>query len=194
VGSARNTGIAALWRDPVLAVLLALLIAPGCKREPPARPGEPVTAVVEGRREITIGPRTTNVLGNPTKVRGYRILSPFAPNFEELEKTRPLIDGYPVLAEAPVRMDTARKIAAILLDPDSYDRAYEMDCVFEPGYALRFERGSDVVDVIICFKCSDLDIVPAKSLREKTATQPFGRVAKSLYGVVSEVFPEQGDG
>lgn len=108
-------------------------------------------------------------------------MSPFAKDFERFKNTKSLIDEYPILAAAPVEARTAQKISDILLDPNSYDSSYATACLFEPGHALRFERNSDVVDVIICFKCGDLDILPSKAIGEKGTMQPFGKVAKPLY-------------
>jgi hypothetical protein len=128
------------------------------------------------------------VLGRPTRVRAYRVLSPFAPDLETLRKTRPLIDEHPILEEAPVPAATAAAVGAILLDPDTYDPSYGTDCNFDPRYALRFERGRDHVDVVICFKCEDLDVIPAPQLGEQRTIRPFGRAAKPLYDAVTALF------
>lgn len=171
-----------------LASLSAFL---NCHRDHAVLPGQPLVEQVDGRQEVLLGPRTTAVIGSPSRVRAYRVLSPFAPNFESLQKKKPLLQEYPILAEARVSTTTAQKIAGILLTASSYDPAYATDCLFEPGYAVRFERATDIVDVVICFKCGDVDILPHESLREKAATTlPFGRVSQQLYEAITEIFPE----
>lgn len=86
------------WYYFASAFLIALAVLPRCQRDHPARPGEPVVEHIDGRPEVLIGPRTSKVLGDPTSVRAYLVMSPFAKSFERLKKTKPLIDQYPILA------------------------------------------------------------------------------------------------
>jgi hypothetical protein len=50
------------------------------------------------------------------------------------------------------------KAAGLLLDPMSY--GHRKRCGFAPGVALRFWKGSQHVDVLLCFHCSDLVVLP----------------------------------
>ena len=174
-----------------LILIMSILAISACERTKPSQPGKPVVQKLDNGTEVVVGPRTSEILGRPDQVRAYRIMMPFDPSFAAAQKTHPLIGGYPILAEAPVSSGTYQKISALLLDPSSYDPNYAFDCLFKPRHALRFQRGTDTVDVIICFECSDLDIIPSPSLRERQTSQPFGRVAKPLYTAMLEVFPER---
>ena len=173
-----------------VAVIIAIAVA--CGKTEHTSSKEPVVELVGGGNEAILGPRSTKVISEPTRVRGYRIISPFDSNFKTAQKTMPLIDEYPILTEAPVARRTSSRIAALLLDRSSYDPSFALTCLFQPRHALRFERGQEFVDVIICFECSDVDIVPAPSLHEQRTTQPFGRVAKPLHDAVSEIFVSEG--
>lgn len=59
--------------------------------------------------------------------------------------------------EQPVALDTAtaRQLSTTLLDTKSY-RGGMTACLFDPAVAFRFSRGSEVVQVLVCFTCSDL--------------------------------------
>lgn len=177
----------------VFLLFAACLVAGAgaCDRAKPAAPGEPVIDRSDLQQPVLLGPRTTLVLGEPTRVRAYRILSPFDPQFGAAQKKQPLIREYPIVKEVPVPPNVAARIAKLLVDPKSYDPDYAMTCLFDPHHALRFERGADAVDVILCFECGDLSVVPSASLREQGTTQPFGRIAKPLYKVIAEVLPEE---
>ena len=167
------------------ALALVLLVA-GCDKPEPVQP-----ARFPERTEPVAGPRTAAVMTSPAKVRAFRVLDPFAPEFEAEKKRRPLIAGLPVLAEAEVDAATAREIATLVLDPESYDPKYAMACLFEPRHVVRFERDAQSVDVVICFECSDLTIEPSASIGEKRTFEAFGKVAGPLSAAVAKIFPEE---
>jgi len=47
------------------------------------------------------------------------------------------------------------ELSSLLLAAESYLPAYKF-CGFQPVIAFRFWRGPDAIDVLICFKCSEL--------------------------------------
>jgi hypothetical protein len=55
----------------------------------------------------------------------------------------------------PVPADVARQLSRLLLSRRSYSDHYTL-CGFDPGVAFRFWKGSDAVDVLVCFTCTDL--------------------------------------
>jgi len=166
--------------------LLACLILLACQQKP-VFPGTPVTRQEEGEVHTLLGSRTTATIGGATSIIGYRIVSPLARDFETLKRTHPLAGGYPVLEQVPVPLPAGREIAAILLNPQTYDQKYQTSCNFDPGYLLTFRRGADSVDVVLCFHCGDLEIVPSNSLREAGTGQPFGQASAKLYRIVTKV-------
>lgn len=179
------------WSHLVSAVLGVLLIA-GCGggREPVA--SGPLTITSGDEQHAIAGARTVAVLANPERVTAFKVLSPFTPNLAELRKGKPSIGGeFVVVAQANVAADVARTMSAVLRDPDTYDRSQQLMCTFDPRHALRFERGADAVEVIICFKCGDLYLIPSASLGENGGIQPFGAGAGELYAAMQKIFPDQ---
>jgi hypothetical protein len=61
------------------------------------------------------------------------------------------------VVERPMRLDpaTARELRRTTLSAQSY-LGGPMACLFQPGLALRFHRGSDRVQVLVCFMCDEL--------------------------------------
>lgn len=172
------------------AALFAVVVFAACSKGEVTRRPHGIVSVFSREREVIIGARTSDVIAAPTRVRAYQIMSPFDRGFDEAKRRMRLMDDeYPILSETAVPANAATHIAALLLDASSYDPAYQTDCNFDPHHALRFERGQDVVDVVICFHCNDLDIVPAPPLKEPRTTQPFGKIAEPLYGEVTHLFP-----
>src|SRR5262245_26748334 len=55
----------------------------------------------------------------------------------------------------PYRARSWRSCRLCLLAAESYLPAYKF-CGFQPVIAFRFWRGPDAIDVLICFKCSEL--------------------------------------
>jgi hypothetical protein len=150
----------------ILVVATALLLLFNCKHR---------------HMEMVMGPRTREVIRRPNSVIAYRIVSPLAPEYEQARRSRPMIDEYPILSESQVSRQKAAEIATILLDDERFDPADALDCVFDPGYVVSFRKDRSIVNVVFCFKCNDLDIVPSQDLGERAVTYPFGKVAKNLY-------------
>lgn len=154
-------------------VAFALLLAASCHRRPPI--------------DYTIlGNRTSVAIATADSVTAFRIVSPLDPQFARDHGTLPSIDDCPILEEKSAPRD---RLAAALLDPQTYGDA--TSCNFDPHHALRFRRGTDSVDVVICFKCGDIDVVPSASLGEPRRSLPInGPGSRALYAAVQEIFPK----
>jgi hypothetical protein len=61
------------------------------------------------------------------------------------------------VVERPVSLDpaTARDMRRTVLSPKSYVGG-PMACMFQPGLALRFHKGRESVQVLVCFLCGEL--------------------------------------
>jgi hypothetical protein len=59
--------------------------------------------------------------------------------------------------ERPVALDssTVRELRRAILKPESY-RGGPLACMFQPGLALRFHKGDDWVQALVCFSCDEL--------------------------------------
>ena len=164
-------------------LLAPILLTIHCWRSEPVAPGKPVV----GKDAVILDAQTTQIIGTPENVRAYRILDPYDPRYPRLKKTHPLIDEqYPILEQKPVAALTSRRIANVLLDPGTYDPDHATDCTFVPSYALEFQRGRDIVTVVICFKCGDLDVI---SPTKRVNFLPFGADDGELWNAISTTFP-----
>jgi hypothetical protein len=154
-------------------------------------PGAPVIRKDYDEARVILGPRTTAVIGNPTQVDGFRIVSPLSREFDAMKKARPSVGEYPILEQVSVPLDVAAMAANTLLTPGTYDPKFMRDCNFDPGYVLRFRRGTSTVQVVICFKCDDVEITPSPDLGETAGTLPAGGGDSGLYDAIMKVFPKQ---
>jgi hypothetical protein len=59
--------------------------------------------------------------------------------------------------ERPVTLhpSAARELRQAILKPESY-RGGPMACMFQPGLALRFHKGGEWVQALVCFSCDEL--------------------------------------
>ena len=53
--------------------------------------------------------------------------------------------------------NAANELNTILADRDVVSLGYGADC-FDPHHAVRFGTGSDQIDIIICFECSNVQV------------------------------------
>ena len=74
-----------------------------------------------------------------------------------VEMTAEGLSGTPRVVERPVPLDpaTARDMRRTVLSTKSYVGG-PMACMFQPGLALRFHKGRDAVQVLVCFLCREL--------------------------------------
>lgn len=177
-----------MTRNFCIAALPFVLLLGGCCGTPVA-PGVPVTRSDDGAVRVILGPRTTAVIGSPTAAEAYKIVSPLSPTFEKMKRERPVVGEYPILERVPLPPAVAAEAATTLLNPRTYDPAFQTGCNFEPGYVLRFRKGGSTVDAAICFKCGDIEFSPSADLGETGTTQPFGKSGTALYDAVMKVFP-----
>jgi hypothetical protein len=101
------------------------------------------------------------------------------------------VDGHPVLARGK---DQGQKFAARLATVLLEDRTLfgKSARCFEPGVAFRMWHGEELVEVLICFECSNLRIISQKSKGKvlKRASGAFGGHAGPLLKLVKEAFPD----
>lgn len=70
--------------------------------------------------------------------------------------TRLVIQGYPVLATSEIiRGQELENFKQLLLRRDGFLFAPPKLCTFEPAIAFRLKRGTEVVEILICFSCDE---------------------------------------
>ncbi|HEV7226132.1 MAG TPA: hypothetical protein VGN42_25720, partial [Pirellulales bacterium] len=105
--------------------------------------GEPAAQLVQ----MFGGAAGLETIRHPDRVEGFRIFD----DPHDRETSFPVTAG-PIL----VAKSDADLISAALLSPDSYGWKYLKGCDPDYGVCLSFFRGSDRVDVALCFFCGVL--------------------------------------
>jgi hypothetical protein len=96
------------------------------------------------------------------------------------------LHGYPIVS-GPLTIDSTdqKTLQLILQSSDTYlTNAVPHDCAFQPGVAFRFKDKS-VVDILVCFKCSELRYYLNGEMIWQTYFKP-----KELEGSVKKIFPK----
>jgi hypothetical protein len=95
-------------------------------------------------------------VAHPDRVESLTVRSLLEPE-SGLEPTPSNLPGpFRILDDpTPIPVETASQLSQLLLANASYLQAYKM-CIFQPGVAFRFWKGTESVDVLVCFSCSDL--------------------------------------
>jgi hypothetical protein len=94
---------------------------------------------------------------SPDRVESLAVRGLIEPSDHSISPTASNLPGrFAILPGAiPVERGLALQVSRIVLDPASYDE-FDKACIFQPGVALRFWKGSKAVDLLICFHCTDL--------------------------------------
>ncbi len=112
---------------------------------------------------LRIGNQTTGILTGATRVETFRVMSQGElenpHNHITVSPTAQKIDGYSVIATGKEQGPPfARKITDILFDEGTYTNE-ALGCTMVPGVVFRVWRGSQSLDVILCFHCGELQTV-----------------------------------
>ena len=96
------------------------------------------------------------------------------------------LHGYPIVS-GPRTIDSTDQKALQLILQNRYTYLENMvphDCAFQPGVAFRFTEKS-VVDILVCFKCSELRYYLNGEVIWQTYFKP-----KELETLVKKIFPQ----
>jgi hypothetical protein len=154
-----------VWRIVGLSAGLFLVGALSAKDK--AEPKDPSDKVKE-----VLGADAIKILKGVTKVEVFRIESG-----REARKGEKKIGEYPITATGKTQGKAfAGQLVKVLFDDDTY-YGQEAKC-FEPGLAYRLWKGKATVEVVICFKCTNLRLTArdakGKVLNESDETPPGG--------------------
>jgi len=97
------------------------------------------------------------------------------------------VAGIPILTQGPsLSREQMEEIRLILTDPRTYNFEESKLCTFEPGVAFLIHRESEVMTLLICFKCDELAI----SIGEGgAATEDFDFARPRLVTLVQQLLP-----
>jgi hypothetical protein len=142
-------------------------------------------ALLMGAAPLTAADQTTEFLASkaleavrtPDRVETLPVESQLGSKGEKAAPTKTSLPGvFRILPEPkPVPADLVPQLSRLFLQRSSYADFYTL-CIFDPGVAFRFWKGSEAVDVLVCFHCSDLgfQVVGApEALGSKLAFDPI---------------------
>jgi hypothetical protein len=80
------------------------------------------------------------------------------------------------------------RLAALLKNPASFTTAGQKFCGFRPGVAYRCGTGSKAIDLLVCFSCDEIAVVPLNGsiVASYSVPQPARDV---LLGLAKELLP-----
>lgn len=106
-------------------------------------------AVVKG----IYGERGIQIISHADRVEIYRLKGRAERMATTDPTTMPMIEDFPIELRGPgISADLAKRMATVLLDEKTY-RGPITNCGFDPHFALRFVRGKEAVNVLMCFHC-----------------------------------------
>ncbi len=157
----------------LLATLLTVLLVGALSRADNPAP-EPPKSAAEHLRAPTVA-----LLKGVTRVEVYRI----NPQLEIRRPVETQIGGYRVTATGKEQGEKfATDLAAILLTDATWLNPNAAKC-FEPGIAFRLWKDKAKVDVLICFKCHNLQVT-SYDAEGKMLVQAFGNMEESSYAAL----------
>ncbi len=143
-----------------------------------------------GAGKNRLGSRTMAVLAGATKVEVFRLDGQeifFAPQPRPEGEKR--VGGYLVTAQGQDQgKEFADRLADILADERTYSDA--RPTCFRPGVAFCVWKGEEVVDVLLCFQCSNFYCGPPKDPADDNACFKDSPRRPDLVRLAKEAFPD----
>lgn len=99
------------------------------------------------------------------------------------------VAGYQVIGQ-PVPLNAAQsaRLAAVARDPAAFD-ATQFEEHLRPGVIYRFGAGADVVDLLVCFSCDKIAVVPAGADAIASTHHITQATRDALLGLAKELLP-----
>ncbi len=121
-----------------------------------------------------------DLLASDAKAEAFRIVPPAPP----APPAGDFLAWKEVAGPVPVPPSTARALAALLMDPASYQDASK-PCVPIPGVKLRYTRGAERGEILFCFECLMLFTYRNGAVAGQAdfdpGARPFARLLKPLF-------------
>jgi hypothetical protein len=171
--------------------VLALTLLSGCAgaaaedKGPPAevreRFGEQTIAIVQGATRVEV-----------FRIDGRDYLDPK----KEVGKQDKRFGGYAVTATGKEQGEKfAAAAAKVLLDGKNYDFVGAKGCKFDPGVGLRFWKGKESADVVVCYRCNELKVTAPDPEKQgvKSPYADFDPGRAAFVKLAQEAFPDDKD-
>jgi RNA polymerase sigma factor (sigma-70 family) len=140
------------------------------------------------------GDKTIAIIKAATKVEVFR-LDP--KDYVDPAKTKEGQDkrfgGYAITLKGDDQGEKfARKAAALLLDRDNFVLNAAKGCIFSPGVGLRFWKGKEYAELLLCYQCSELKVIApdTKAQGVKNPMADFEKGRAAFVKLAKELFPK----
>jgi hypothetical protein len=117
------------------------------------------------------------VIQKPDRIEAFRVSDPKRSN-------EPIVTEGPVAVTATV----AQELVSVLSSHQAYGWDYAKGCVPEWGVRLAFYRGTDRVDILLCFQC-DLLMVSLNGTETTRDVEDFDPIRPNLVRAIKQIFP-----
>jgi hypothetical protein len=87
--------------------------------------------------------------------------------------------------------ETLDRLLAALFNEKTYRWGGRPRCLFMPGLGLRFEKGSSVVEMLLCFSCTDILITTIEGRSKSEEGENFNPGAAELTTIRDSMFGPQ---
>jgi hypothetical protein len=135
-------------------------------------------------RQMYGGATGGRALSKPDRVDVYRL----GKLPDDVNWRTATVSDYPILAgPAAMPEPIAKEVTALLSDPSSFLWDEAKACIPRPGIRLDFIRGSDRLEVLLCFEC---DILISYINGRLAGGEDFDPVRPSLVRAVGSLFPD----
>jgi hypothetical protein len=140
---------------------------------------------IENVNKLFGGSDGLQVVLRPDKVEAFRV----APQHKAPKEEGSEIIGGASILSGPVAVDetTARELAEILRNSDTYGWDFAKGCKFDPGVVIRFASRTSTIDVVFCFHCEELQIWRDG---RPVGGEDFDAASRKLAAIMKRIFPE----
>jgi RNA polymerase sigma factor (sigma-70 family) len=140
------------------------------------------------------GDKTIAILQGATRLEAFRLQPDdyVKPGDKDDGKAK-RFGGYAIIGSADEQKEkVAARAAALLLDRDNFALDQAKGCKFQPGVGLRFWKGKEFADVILCYHCNELMISAPDTAAQgvKTPYADFDPGQAALVKLAKELFPK----
>lgn len=127
-------------------------------------------------------------VGSREPVLLQRVTPSDTPDYQRLPGST-YIGDYEVVGEAvSIPATQAAALLQVLRVPAAFESGVKVKCAFRPGVAYRCGEGKDAIDLLVCFACDEVAVVPLGG--QQVATYHMPQSSRDvLLGVAKQLLP-----
>ncbi len=122
------------------------------------------------------------VIAEADSVEAFLLLGEKAPAARSLQ-------GYPVIETRTLSDEQRERVSALLVSPEGFTGMPPKLCEFHPFIALRFKKGTQETDVLLCFSCDERRVF----FQNRMISEHIDFIRKDLVVLTKQLFPSNPD-